>query len=87
MKSSARQTLLFSATLPSWVANVARKYMQAGHVLVDLLGVRAAAAAAAAARPRPSHPRCRTRMPRRPPTCATWWCSARTRRAPAWWVT
>lgn len=32
-----RQTLLFSATLPKWVANIARKY-QKNPLLVDLVG-------------------------------------------------
>ena len=32
------QTLLFSATLPSWVQQVARKYLRASHQRIDLIG-------------------------------------------------
>jgi len=32
------QTLLFSATLPAWVSNVAKKYLKSSHVTVDLVG-------------------------------------------------
>ena len=32
------QTLLFSATLPSWVKDITRRFLQASHKLVDLVG-------------------------------------------------
>ena len=32
------QTLLFSATLPSWVKDITRRFLQPGHKLVDLVG-------------------------------------------------
>jgi len=32
------QTLLFSATLPKWVADIARRFLTAGHATVDLVG-------------------------------------------------
>lgn len=32
------QTLLFSATLPKWVADIARRFLQPGYVTVDLVG-------------------------------------------------
>ena len=32
------QTLLFSATLPKWVADIARRFLTAGHTTVDLVG-------------------------------------------------
>ena len=32
------QTLLFSATLPKWVADIARRFLTAGHARVDLVG-------------------------------------------------
>jgi hypothetical protein len=36
--SSSVQTLLFSATMPSWVKDMQRKYLNAGSVYVDLVG-------------------------------------------------
>ena len=36
--SSAVQTLLFSATMPTWVKDVQKKYLNAGSVYVDLVG-------------------------------------------------
>ncbi len=35
---TAYQTLLFSATLPDWVATVTKKYLQPNHKTVDLVG-------------------------------------------------
>lgn len=35
---SSLQTLLFSATLPSWVQNVAKKYLRPTHRSIDLVG-------------------------------------------------
>lgn len=32
------QTLLFSATLPSWVKDITRRFLQPSHKLVDLVG-------------------------------------------------
>eukprot|EP01129_Flabellula_baltica_P010832 TRINITY_DN462_c0_g1_i2.p1 TRINITY_DN462_c0_g1~~TRINITY_DN462_c0_g1_i2.p1 ORF type:complete len:520 (-),score=156.37 TRINITY_DN462_c0_g1_i2:43-1602(-) len=32
------QTLLYSATIPSWVKNVAKRYLQNDYVIVDLIG-------------------------------------------------
>ncbi len=32
------QTLLFSATLPAWVKDITRRFLQPGHKLVDLVG-------------------------------------------------
>lgn len=32
------QTLLFSATLPSWVKDIARRFLRQGHKTVDLVG-------------------------------------------------
>lgn len=32
------QTLLFSATMPSWVKDITRRFLSAGHKLVDLVG-------------------------------------------------
>ena len=32
------QTLLFSATLPSWVKDITRRFLQPNHKLVDLVG-------------------------------------------------
>ncbi len=34
------QTLLFSATMPSWVRDASRKYMNAEQKMVDLVGDR-----------------------------------------------
>ena len=36
--SSAVQTLLFSATMPTWVKDVQKQYLNAGSVYVDLVG-------------------------------------------------
>ncbi len=32
------QTLLFSATLPTWVKDITRRFLEPGHKLVDLVG-------------------------------------------------
>lgn len=32
------QTLLFSATMPSWVKDITRRFLNKGHKLVDLVG-------------------------------------------------
>ena len=32
------QTLLFSATLPSWVRDITKRFLQPGHKTVDLVG-------------------------------------------------
>jgi len=34
----SRQTFLFSATMPSWVKQITRKFLKPGHVVVDLVG-------------------------------------------------
>ena len=36
--ANKRQTLLFSATIPSWVSDVAKKHMKSDKVVVDLVG-------------------------------------------------
>jgi superfamily II DNA/RNA helicase len=35
---SKLQTLLFSATMPSWVKDITRRFLSPGHKLVDLVG-------------------------------------------------
>lgn len=39
------QTLLFSATCPTWVYDVAKKYMRSQYVHVDLIGKKSQKAA------------------------------------------
>ena len=34
----SRQTFLFSATMPSWVKQITKKFLKPGHVVVDLVG-------------------------------------------------
>ena len=32
------QTLLFSATLPAWVKDITKRFLQPSHVIIDLVG-------------------------------------------------